>query len=254
MTVDGFRTQARKHRSDFPGLLSISSSKACVAALVTRMIPVCVFAKPPVPDGVKTRLVPALGNESAAALASAMFVDVWSSVTACPGVRPILATTEFRKFPVEIPADDIWFQGEGDLGVRLERIMSSGLLRAPAVIAVGADSPILTSSHIIRALQIVDANDAVIGPCTDGGFYLLGLRKCPTGLFSNLPWSSSITSQAVTRRLHRHGLKVAQMEMLFDIDVVDDLKRLYDYLSCEPLLAPATWAWYSRNRSLFAFK
>lgn len=115
-------------------------------------------------------------------------------------------------------------------------------------------SPILTSSHIIRALQIVDANDAVIGPCTDGGFYLLGLRKCPTGLFSNLPWSSSITSQAVTRRLHRYGLKVAQMEMLFDIDVVDDLMRLYDYLSCEPLLAPATWAWYSRNRSLFAFK
>src|SRR5271165_2902405 len=77
MTVDGFRTHAREHTSDFPGLLSNSSSKACVAALVTRMIPVCVFAKPPVPDGVKTRLVPVLGNESAAALASAMFVDVW---------------------------------------------------------------------------------------------------------------------------------------------------------------------------------
>ena len=132
------------------------------------------ICKATVPGGVKTRLVPVLGNESAAALASAMFVDVWSSVTACPGVRPILATTEFRKFPVEIPADDIWFQGEGDLGVRLERIMTSGLLRAP-VKAVGADSPTLTSSHIIRALQTLDTNDAVIGPCIDGGFYLLSL-------------------------------------------------------------------------------
>jgi uncharacterized protein len=215
------------------------------------MIPVCVFAKPPAPEHAKTRLAPVLGSESAAALASAMFLDVWRSVSACPGVRPILATTEFRRFPVKIPANDVWLQGEGDLGSRLERIMSRGLLRAAAVIAVGADCPILTGSHIIQALQILDANDSVIGTCIDGGFYLLGLRQCPAGLFSDLPWSSSITCQAVSSRLREHGLKIGQAETLFDIDLLEDLQRLYEYLATEPQLAPATWEWCSGNRGLF---
>jgi rSAM/selenodomain-associated transferase 1 len=218
------------------------------------MIPVCVFAKPPAPESAKTRLASALGNERTAALARAMFVDVWNSVSACPGVRPILATTEFRNVPVDIPLSDIWLQGEGDLGARLERIMSRGLLEAPLVLAVGADSPILTSSHITGALDALDANDAVIGPCADGGFYLLGLRQCPAGLFSNLPWSSSITCQAVVRTLREHGFTVGQMETLFDIDVIDDLQRLYEYLASKPQVAPATRAWYSGNRSLLAFQ
>lgn len=218
------------------------------------MFPVCVFAKPPLPDRAKTRLASALGSERAARLANAMFTDVWQSVSQYPGVRPILATTEFRDFPVEISPNDIWLQGEGDLGVRLERILTRGLLEAPAVIAVGADSPTLTSSHLIQALRALDANDAVIGPCQDGGFYLLGLRRCPPGLFSDILWSSATTCEAVTQRLDDRGLRVAQIETLFDIDVIDDLERLYAHLVTNPKIASATWAWFSENGSLTRFK
>jgi uncharacterized protein len=211
------------------------------------MVPVCVFAKPPVPDRVKTRLASTLGSECAARLASAMFMDVWRCVSACPGVRPILATTEFCELPVKIPGNDIWLQGDGDLGTRLERIISHGLLHAPAVIALGADSPSITISHLLGALRALDANDAVIGPCEDGGFYLLGLRRYSSGLLSDIPWSSSKTCKAVTESLCRHRLTVARLETLFDIDVIDDLKRLKEYLARRPHLAPVTRAWYAEN-------
>jgi glycosyltransferase A (GT-A) superfamily protein (DUF2064 family) len=145
------------------------------------MIPICIFAKPPVPAEVKTRLIPALGAAAAAELASAMLLDVWRTVELCPGVRPILATTLPGDFPVSVSPDDVWLQGDGDLGERIERIFNHGLLHAPAVIAVGADSPALTIAHLQAALDALQTNDVVVGPSTDGGFYLLGLRSalCP---------------------------------------------------------------------------
>jgi len=215
---------------------------------IGRMIPVCVFAKPPVSGIVKTRLGSALRNDCAARLAEAMFADVWTTISACTGIRPILATTEFRDFPVKIPPSDIWLQGDGDLGARLERIITRGLLESPVVIAVGADSPILTSSHLIHALHNLNTTEAVIGPCADGGFYMLGLRGCPAGLLSDLPWSSSTTCEAVTQRFHDRGFTVAQIETLFDIDVFDDLHRLRDYFVRNPQVAPATRAWYFENQ------
>ncbi|MGI8958311.1 MAG: TIGR04282 family arsenosugar biosynthesis glycosyltransferase [Bryobacteraceae bacterium] len=202
---------------------------------------------------MKTRLAHTLGNEAAAALASAMFLDVWRSVTGCFGVQPILATTEFRNFPIDIRDENVWLQGEGDLGARLERIIRRSLREATAAIAVGADSPILTSSHILRAVEALDVNDAVIGRCIDGGFYLLGLRRCPLGLLSELPWSTSTTSQAVMKRLNDNDFKIAQMEILFDVDVMDDLKQLLENISHQPSLAPATWAWHSANKSRLPF-
>src|SRR4051794_38213113 len=174
------------------------------------MTPVCVFAKPFVPGEVKTRLASVLGFERAATLAIAMFSDVWRAVSSCPGVRPVLATLEpsipnaehaLDKLPIQIPKDDVWLQGGGDLGARLERIFCRALGIAPAAIVVGADSPMLTSDHLQHALRALVDYDAVIGPCYDGGFYLLALRKCPRGLFSTLPWSTPHTAQATKSRL-----------------------------------------------------
>jgi hypothetical protein len=180
-----------------------------------------------------------------------MFLDVWRAVSSCPEARPILATTALGDFPVEIAAENVWLQGDGDLGARLERIIRRGLLSASAVVAIGADSPIITASQLDSALDKLRESDAVIGPCTDGGFYLLGLRRCPPGLFSNLSWSASHTLDAVTRRIEEHKLKLARIEPLFDVDVADDLAHLEEYLRHKPFVAPATRAWYSENRGFF---
>ncbi|MCU1262798.1 MAG: hypothetical protein JWO80_5683 [Bryobacterales bacterium] len=207
-------------------------------------IPACIFAKPPVPGEVKTRLIPALGAAGAAGLASAMLLDVWRTVEFCPGVRPILATTLPGDFPVCVSSDDVWLQGAGDLGQRIECILSRGLREAAVAIAIGADSPALTAGHLERALDVLQTNDAVVGPSTDGGFYLLGLRACAPGLLSSLPWSSSETWDALKRRMEDHRLSVVELEPLFDVDTPGDLTTLFRHLAAQPSSAPATRAWY----------
>lgn len=213
------------------------------------IIPVCIFAKPPIAGEVKTRLIPALGAAGAAELASAMLVDVWSAVEACAGVRPILATTRPGDFPVCVSPDDIWLQGDGDLGRGIERMFNRGLREAPAAIAIGADSPALTGAHLRAALAVLQTDDAVVGPSRDGGFYLLGLRRSQAELFSSLPWSSSKTLQDLKQRMAQCCLSIAELEPLFDVDTPSDLLTLENHLLNKPSLAPATRAWWDRNRT-----
>lgn len=190
------------------------------------LIPACIFAKPPVPGKVKTRLIPELGAENAARLARAMLADVWSAAASCSAVRPILAAAEPGEFPLTAAEDDIWQQGHGDLGERLERILRRGLEIAPAAMALGADSPLLSASHIEEALRVLENNDAAIGPCADGGFYLLALKCCPLGLLQNLPWSSPETFAATKERLQQNGFSVQIITPLFDVDTPEDLALL----------------------------
>ncbi len=212
-------------------------------------IPVCIFAKPPVAMEVKTRLIPALGAQSAASLAGAMLLDTWHTVEACPGVRPVLATTRAGEFPMRVPPEDVWLQGEGDLGARIERIFERALAASPAALAIGADSPALTAAHIAAALELLATSDAVMGPSTDGGFYLLGLGRCPAGLFNRLPWSTAGTAQALTQRLQEHGFTRAELETLFDVDSPADFRHLEEHLACHPSPRSATHAWYIENKA-----
>ncbi|HEX9641292.1 MAG TPA: glycosyltransferase, partial [Candidatus Krumholzibacteria bacterium] len=64
------------------------------------------------------------------------------------------------------------------------------------------------------------------GPCVDGGFYLLGLRRCPVGLLDDLPWSARTTFAAVLKRLEQHHMGVAVLDRWFDVDTPEDLDRL----------------------------
>jgi rSAM/selenodomain-associated transferase 1 len=220
------------------------------------VIPVCIFAKPFIAGHVKTRLARALGPKRAADLAAAMFRDVWQTVSSCPGVHPVLATLQpdihcagdaRSECPVQIPPDDILLQGDGDLGARLESIFCQALANAPGAITVGADTPLLTSSHLHQALHALATHDAVIGPCPDGGFYLLALRACPCGLFSGLPWSTPETADATKRRLEARGFSVQELDPLFDVDTPDDLALLAASLARQPSIAPATHAWRLEN-------
>lgn len=191
-----------------------------------------------------------LGVDRAVALASAMFRDVWQTVSSCDGVLPVLATTDQFNFPVPVVPKNIWLQGDGDLGARIERIFRRALVATPAAMVVGADSPLITAAHIERALHELTRNDAVIGKCADGGFYLLGLRRCPPGLFLNLPWSTSETAKATTHRLENHGFRVTEIEMLFDVDTLGDVQRLAASFGSHPWRAPATYAWCLENAEL----
>ncbi len=210
-------------------------------------IPVCIFAKPPVPGKVKTRLGLSIGNGPAASLAAAMLCDIWSIVAHTAGVIPVLAAAEEGSFPVNA-RENLWLQGSGDLGSRIEQILNRGLRDAPAAIALSADSPLLTSAHISDALHQLKTNDAVIGPSCDGGFYLLGLHDCPPGLLQNVPWSTAETCEKTARQLRSQGMSVCQLEVLPDVDTLPDLHSLYSELQkATAEIAPSTRQWFAKE-------
>lgn len=202
---------------------------------------VCVFAKPPRPGLVKTRLAAAVGEGHAAALARAFFQDTWSAVKSLPWAKAVLATTEPAAGEwVGAEGATTWPQGRGDLGDRLERILRRALDGTPVALAIGTDTPGLPPILFSRARSALGDADAVLGPCEDGGFYLLGLRRCPPGLLRDLPWSAPETFMRTLSRLRERGLRTAVIAPWFDVDRPADLACLHALIARGELHAPAT--------------
>ena len=202
---------------------------------------ICIFAKPPVAGGVKTRLAADLGVERATALARSFLVDTCAAMRTLGWARAILATTGALDLDLQTElALPIWSQGDGDLGARLERVLARALADAPVVIAIGADSPGLPLRLLDEARAALATADAAIGPADDGGFYLLALRRCPAGLLVDLPWSAPDTFARTVERMRAHGLSVIELPRWFDVDRADDLLRLHALLDTGAVVAPCT--------------
>jgi rSAM/selenodomain-associated transferase 1 len=202
--------------------------------------PVCVFAKPSRPGRVKTRLAPEVGAEGAARLARAFLADTWAAVADLPWARPILATTRVDRGEPPPGGAEVWLQGPGDLGQRLARVLRRALREGPRAIALGADSPGLPPELLEQARRALERCDAVLGPCEDGGFYLIGLARCPAGLLGRLKWSASDTFDRTRARLEARGLATAILPQWFDVDRPPDLARLSRLIDRGVVSAPET--------------
>lgn len=212
---------------------------------------ICVFVKEPLPGRVKTRLAAAVGPEAAAALARAFFLDTLAALGALDDMNLVVAAEgDLTALLRDFPRVACWPQGNGDLGARLEAVLGRALRQAPYAIALGADSPGLPLRLIERARQELDTAEAVIGPTTDGGFYLLGLRACPHGLLADLPWSASDSFARTLERLRARGGRVAVLETWFDVDRPADLQRLSELIERRQIEAPRSARELQRLASL----
>lgn len=200
-----------------------------------------VFAKPPQAGRTKTRLIPLVGEQGAARFAEVFLADAWNNLQGHDGLHPVISTTETDpgRFALS-PIPELWDQGDGDLGARIERTLQRGLQGHDAAFAVGADTPDLSHDQLTLATQALESSDAVVIPSDDGGFVLLGLKSCPSGLFVDLPWSSADTCARTIERLHQHGLSVQVLPSWFDIDEPHELRALADRLRANPERAPQT--------------
>jgi uncharacterized protein len=203
---------------------------------------VAVFAKPSIPGMVKTRLAAAIGPHAAARLSRAFFEDTWTSLQPLPGVRLVLAGTAPELGAYGLEAGELWAQGDGDLGARMERVALRALAEAPWFLAVGTDSPGRPESGIMEARDALTRHDAVLGPADDGGYYLLGLRRTEPGLLAGLPWSAPDTLAATRARLESRGYSVASTAQWFDVDEPKDLLRLKEALARGAVTARRTAA------------
>ncbi|MCI0353239.1 MAG: TIGR04282 family arsenosugar biosynthesis glycosyltransferase [Acidobacteriales bacterium] len=197
---------------------------------------ICIFAKPPRPGEVKTRLAPAIGAVNAARVAAALLEDAIHAALHVPGAQVIISATE--RFALPHRSLPIWPQPEGDLGVRIEHTMRKALLESKCAIAVGADTPGLTTAILATAVQYLRSIDAVLGPAEDGGYYLIGLRRCPRNLLRDIRWSHSATLEDTRARFRRFGITSTLLPKRFDLDTPDDLARLRSLLAVRDIVAP----------------
>lgn len=207
---------------------------------------VAVFARAPQPGRAKTRLVPVLGAPGAADFQAALLTDTIRKVET---LSRIAARWLFRTggtFPA-LPFARHWTlarQQGRDLGERLERAFRRLLARHSCAVVIGTDSPLLPSRVVRQALDELRACDAVLGPCPDGGFYLIGLRRLPRGLFRGVRWSSRFAFRDVLGSLSSHGLISSILSPFADVDRPADLLGLaqqFFFLPAARRLAPATW-------------
>ncbi len=115
-------------------------------------------------------------------------------------------------------------QGDGDLGQRLQRLVD-GLPPGPVII-IGSDAPGITQRDLAAAFRRLDGADAVIGPSSDGGYWLIGLRRRPhvPQPFARVRWSSPCALTDTYRGLASY--RVCETIPRDDIDTADDLMRV----------------------------
>ncbi len=193
---------------------------------------IMVFAKAPVAGAVKTRLIPALGAQGAAALHATLTrhciatavgsglcpVDLWCSPDTS---HPFFAQCS-KDFGVTLHQQ----QGD-DLGARMAHAFDSVLQQGPYAVIIGTDCPTLTTQDLRMALDTLqDGFDAVIGPAEDGGYVLLGLRKAAPLLFEDITWGSGEVLAVTRERLKRLQWRWRELAPRRDVDRPEDLAQL----------------------------
>lgn len=198
--------------------------------MATRMTAtrIIIFAKAPVPGRVKTRLIPALGEEGAARLARAMLLHVIEEARLADVGRPEICVEPDPNDPAWqglLPAGfRLSAQGEGDLGDRLARAAERALHEDKSVLLIGTDCPELDRLRLWQLARELQRFDAVIYPAEDGGYVALGLRKFDPSLFHGIAWSSSAVARQTIERIEALRWTLHIGPTLRDIDLPCDLQ------------------------------
>jgi rSAM/selenodomain-associated transferase 2/rSAM/selenodomain-associated transferase 1 len=189
-----------------------------------------LFTRYPAPGRAKTRLIPALGAEGAAALHRRLVLRTLRAVhKACRAV-PAELVVHFdggtEQGMSHWLGDSAHFlpQSAGDLGERMARAFEESFRsRSPATVLIGSDCPSLTPDVITAAFARLTETSVVLGPALDGGYYLIGLNRPMPELFRDIPWGTDRVLARSLAVLRRRGCKPALLDAVEDIDRPEDL-------------------------------
>ena len=181
-----------------------------------------LFAKKPVPGAVKTRLQSHLSTSEAARLYEAMLLDCATALHETQAAAKVVAFTPahaedaLRTLLAPIGTFEYVPQPEGDLGQRMESLMQWAFARAERVVIIGSDSPSLPARYIDEGLALLREKEVVLGPSTDGGYYLVGRRKGESRIFQDVAWSTGMVFEQTLARLGTQTLGL--LPPWYDVD------------------------------------
>jgi uncharacterized protein len=195
-----------------------------------------IMAKAPRRGEVKTRLVPPLSVESAAALSGCFIQDIAASIAAAAESEPIDGYVAYSPPGSEAAFAPLLPPGIGLLPPRRIGLgaslfdAASDLLAAGygAVCLVNSDSPTLPTAVLIEAARaLAAAGDRVLlGPAEDGGYYLIGLKRAHRRLFQDIAWSTEHVLRQTLARAAEIGLAALTLRSWYDVDDLESLRRL----------------------------
>ncbi|UCF82269.1 MAG: TIGR04283 family arsenosugar biosynthesis glycosyltransferase, partial [Desulfobacteraceae bacterium] len=200
---------------------------------------IIIFGRYPEPGQTKTRLIPLLGPAGTAELQRKLTEKTFNTVKAFASDRVIEVKFRYeggsdRKMVRWLGSGMIFSrQNPGDLGERMQtaflEAFHTGCRR---VVLLGTDIPELKIDHLEQAFDALIEHDLVLGPSTDGGYWLMGLNRS-ADLFHGINWGTETVLDQTIALAKGQGLRTHRLDPLTDIDTVEDLKQSLPGLAAE---------------------
>ncbi len=187
-----------------------------------------IFVKQPQLGKVKTRLAATIGDQQALQVYLKL-LEHTRTIT-----KPLNSDKAVYYTP-EIQHDDLWEeayyqkaqQPDGDLGERMLRAFEESFAQGYGrVCIIGSDCYELSTAVIKQSFEALTTYDLVIGPSTDGGYYLLGMRQLYPELFQGKHWSTASVGKDTIEDAERRQLRWFALPTLSDVDEENDLRTM----------------------------
>ncbi len=216
---------------------------------------IIVFAKNPVPNEVKTRLIPFLSPDLAASLYRAFLIDWCSALRKISTAQLVIAYTppdSLTALQALIGREAFYIPQVGStLGERLiAAVRWACNQNYSKFLFVGSDSPTLPLTYVEHAFNLLEFRDVAIGPSMDGGYYLIGFSAHGAALavpnvFEDISWSTDAVFRQTLEKIESVNARLGLLPPWYDVDDPEGLQRLRDHffamqLAGEEISAPQT--------------
>jgi rSAM/selenodomain-associated transferase 1 len=209
---------------------------------------IAVMAKASLPGKTKTRLVPPLSLDEAAAFNTAFLKDVADNIAAAGRETPVACYMAYgppgsnaffeATLPRSVGLIEAWHPNFGDcLFAAIDQVLARGHTSA---VVLNSDSPTLPTALLVETARMLaqPGDRAVLGPSSDGGYYLLGLKARHRRLFEDVAWSTDRVARQSLARAAEIGLDVHVLPEWYDVDDLDALQTLRAELIDQRSFAP----------------
>lgn len=194
-----------------------------------------IFVKVPRLSEVKTRLQPELSLEDSLDLHKAMAEDLLNNLSHSDKYSlfiqywPDTGLAEMQK----------WFgnnfkykkQQGSDLGEKLKNAFSEAFENFKKVCIIGSDLPLLSDKDILESFDKLEIADVVLGPSTDGGYYMVALKKYQPLIFQGIDWSTEFVFRQTLDKIKQQNLSVERLPLREDIDSYHDVIGLWNNIT-----------------------